>query len=129
MPDSAEHLGATDLLGDEEAVGLAEAMAAFAARSRRKRLCTRPAGELGVDELAQRTGITASAASQQLRVLRYLRMVTTRREGRRVLYRLHDEHIRDLLAAVRAHAEHAREDWVDPASKARNTDRARRGRV
>ena len=34
--------------------------------------------------------MTPSAASQQLRILRHLRFVATRREGRSILYRLHD---------------------------------------
>ena len=50
-------------------------------------------GEAGVGELAELAGLTPSAASQQLRILRHLRLVATRREGRSILYRLHDGHV------------------------------------
>jgi DNA-binding transcriptional ArsR family regulator len=60
--------------------------------------------------------MTPSAASQQLRVLRHLRFVATRRDGRSVLYRLHDTHVAVLLAEVRNHLEHAAHGWTDPAA-------------
>jgi DNA-binding transcriptional ArsR family regulator len=47
-----------------------------------------------------------SATSHHLRLLRSLRLVRARRDGRHVRYRLHDHHIADLLAAVRHHNEH-----------------------
>jgi len=36
--------------------------------------------------------MTPSATAQQLRILRHLRFVATRRDGRSILYGLHDEH-------------------------------------
>ena len=56
-----------------------------------------------------------NAVSQQLRVLRHLRMVAARRDGRRVRYRLHDAHIADLLSAVRHQLEHAERGWSEPS--------------
>jgi DNA-binding transcriptional ArsR family regulator len=41
------------------------------------------------------------AASQQLRVLRRLKLVVAQRDGRTMLYRLHDEHVASLLDEVR----------------------------
>lgn len=71
----------------------------------------RAGGESPVGELAERTGVTPSAASQQLRILRHLRLVIARREGRSVLYSLHDDHVAALLDEIRNHAEHALRGW------------------
>ena len=65
-------------------------------------------GEQTVEQLAERAGLGQSATSHHLRLLRSLRMVSVRREGRHAHYSLHDHHIADLLAAVRHHQEHVR---------------------
>jgi DNA-binding transcriptional ArsR family regulator len=72
VPRPEEHLSPDRLLGDEEAEWLAERMAAFATASRLKLLYALVDGELAVDELAARAGLSANAVSQQLRVLRHL---------------------------------------------------------
>ncbi len=123
MPDPAEHLSAAQLLPDDEAERLAERMAAFATASRLKLLFALLDGGRSVDELAHLARLTPNAVSQQLRVLRHLRMVVARRDGRSVRYRLHDRHIGDLLAAIRHQGEHAEHEWVDaPAVEELPTD-------
>ncbi len=123
MPHPAEHLSATQPLADEEAEQLAERMAAFATASRLKLLFALAGGERSVEELARLARQTPNAVSQQLRVLRHLRIVVARREGRSVRYRLHDTHIGDLLSAIRHQAEHAEHEWVDtPAREDATTD-------
>jgi DNA-binding transcriptional ArsR family regulator len=62
--------------------------------------------ERTVEELVAATGLSASAASQQLRVLRQARLVAVRRSGRHAHYKLHDHHVADLLEAIRSHHEH-----------------------
>lgn len=47
-----------------------------------------------------------SAVSHQLRLLRHLRFVVGRREGRRVVYDLHDDHVAHLLDETISHVEH-----------------------
>jgi DNA-binding transcriptional ArsR family regulator len=113
VPRPEEHLSPDRPLGDDEAERLAERMVAFAAASRLKLLYALVAGECSVDELAARAGLTPNAVSQQLRVLRHLRLVATRRDGRRVLYRLHDHHLVDLLGAIRHQLEHAEQGWAE----------------
>ena len=49
-----------------------------------------------------------SAVSQQLRVLRHLGLVVGEREGRQIIYALHDEHIGALLSEAISHTEHLR---------------------
>ncbi len=65
------------------------------------------ANELCVCDLALIVGISQSAISHQLRLLRDRRIVSRRKVGRIVYYRLFDEHVRDLLAQG---ARHAREE-------------------
>jgi DNA-binding transcriptional ArsR family regulator len=93
-------------LSDHEADSIAELTQALATPSRVRLLYALRDGELGVTELADAAGIALAAASQQLRVLRHLKLVIARREGRAVLYRLHDQHIAGLLDEVRGHVRH-----------------------
>ena len=113
MPRPEEHLSPARPLIDGEAERLAERMAAFGTASRLKLLYALIGGELAVEELAARAGLAANAVSQQLRVLRHLRLVAARRDGRRMLYRLHDEHLIELLGAIRHQLEHAERGWSE----------------
>lgn len=93
-PESAAALADTfRLLGDATRVRLLDALAA---------------GELCVCDLATLLGATVSAVSHQLRLLRGLRLVKARREGRMIFYSLDDHHIHDLLSQARGHVEEAR---------------------
>ena len=62
-------------------------------------------GELCVGDLAKRVGLTESAVSHQLRLLRTMRLVRARREGRQAYYAVDDHHILELLRQVRTHVE------------------------
>src|SRR5579859_3876793 len=63
-----------------------------------------PVGELCVCDLAAGLGRDDTTISHQLRVLRNQHIVTMRKVGRVVYYRLVDEHIRQLLAVGLSHA-------------------------
>jgi ArsR family transcriptional regulator, lead/cadmium/zinc/bismuth-responsive transcriptional repressor len=63
-----------------------------------------PTGELCVCDLAAGLGRDDTTISHQLRVLRSHHIVTMRKVGRVVYYRLVDEHIRQLLAVGLTHA-------------------------
>ena len=96
-------------MASDEAEELAQFMAAFATASRLQLLYAVYGLERTVEDLAEVTGLSASVVSQQLRVLRLLNLVRSRRDGRHVRYRVYDDHIGDLLAAIRHHGEHAAE--------------------
>lgn len=53
--------------------------------------------ELCVGDLASMLGLTDSAVSHQLRLLRTLRLVRQRRDGKLIYTRLDDEHIEELI--------------------------------
>ena len=93
-------------MGEHEAEAISELMQALATPSRVRLLYALRDGEASVNELAVRASVTPSAASQQLRILRHLRFVAARREGRSILYRLHDHHVDALLDEVRNHLDH-----------------------
>jgi rhodanese-related sulfurtransferase/DNA-binding MarR family transcriptional regulator len=67
-------------------------------------------GPRSVEALAERVGLTVANASQHLQQLRRAGLVSTRRDGKRVFYRLADDvesDIVSLLGALRHVAEHA----------------------
>jgi DNA-binding transcriptional ArsR family regulator len=64
------------------------------------------AGELCVCDLAAVTASTETTVSQALRLLRASGVVSGRREGRNVFYRLSDAHVRLLLDVTREHITH-----------------------
>jgi ArsR family transcriptional regulator, nickel/cobalt-responsive transcriptional repressor len=87
---------------------VAETMQALATASRVRILGQLHAGPRAVGELADAVGMEPSAVSHQLRLLRHLGLVAGRRDGRRVLYELHDEHVGQMLEQAISHVEHLR---------------------
>lgn len=61
--------------------------------------------ELCVCDLAHLLGLSESAASHQLRLLRAMRLVKYRRTGKMAYYTLDDEHIADLIKQGLRHVE------------------------
>lgn len=61
--------------------------------------------ELCVGDLCLVMGMSQPAISHQLRVLRNLRIVSARKQGRHVFYTLMDEHIHDLFDQGLAHVQ------------------------
>src|SRR5215470_4108050 len=62
-------------------------------------------GERSVEALAERTGLSIANASQHLQHLRRAGLVTARREGKFVYYRLADDAVLDLVATLHRIAE------------------------
>ncbi|ACP21762.1 putative ArsR family transcriptional regulator (plasmid) [Sinorhizobium fredii NGR234] len=62
-------------------------------------------GERSVERLAELTGLTVANTSQHLQLLRRGGYVRSRRDGKRVLYRLGDGPILELLASLHCYAE------------------------
>lgn len=64
-------------------------------------------GERCVCDIASLIGISESAVSHQLRLLRAARLVRARRSGRLAFYSLDDHHVVGLLHDTRKHVEEA----------------------
>jgi ArsR family transcriptional regulator len=62
-------------------------------------------GERGVEALSERVGLSIANASQHLQQLRRAGLVASRRDGKFVLYRLVDETVLGLIAALSGIAE------------------------
>lgn len=93
-------------------------MQALATPSRLRILARLYAGPASVTEIGAAIGMDGSAVSHQLRILRHLGLVTGEREGRRVTYSLHDEHVGQLLEQAMSHVEHLRLGLADPVRRA-----------
>ncbi|MFQ5801084.1 MAG: ArsR/SmtB family transcription factor [Candidatus Hydrothermarchaeales archaeon] len=94
-----------NLIDSETAIGLAEIFKVLGDPTRVKLLHALSAEELCVCDVASLLGMTESAISHQLRVLRNLKLVKFRKEGKMVYYSLADEHIKKLLEMGVEHAE------------------------
>lgn len=77
---------------------LAELYKIFGDSTRIKILYTLFTEERGVGDIARLLGMTMSAISHQLRILKQARLVKPRREGKMVCYALADDHVRTIFA-------------------------------
>lgn len=104
------HGAETDLseLTSETARSVAETMQALATPSRVRILGRLGVSPCSVSDLASELEMAQPAVSQQLRILRHLGLVVGERDGRQVIYALHDEHVRSLLGEAISHTEHLR---------------------
>ena len=92
-------------LSDASAFALAETFRALGDLTRVRMLDALARSELCVQDLAARLHLTESAVSHQLRLLRNMRLVRTRRDGRLVYYALDDQHIVGLFEQGLEHVE------------------------
>ena len=83
----------TTLLGERAVIALAETFKVLGDMTRVRILDALSRAELCVCDIARLLGLTESAVSHQLRLLRGMRLVRARRAGRMVFYSLDDQHI------------------------------------
>lgn len=77
--------------------GLAEFYKVFGDTTRIKILCALFQAESCVCCLAEAIGMTQSAVSHQLRILKQMKLVKNRREGKTIYYSLADAHIQSII--------------------------------
>lgn len=95
-----------NIIPETLAASMANTLKGLADPTRLRLLSVLFCGETCVNDLAEKLGMTQSAISHQLRVLRDLKFVSYRREGQQVIYGIDDEHIGDLFRRALEHAEH-----------------------
>ena len=88
---------------DETLISLKETFQILSDPTRLKIVMALAKEELCVCDIAALLGVTDSAISHQLRLLKHLRLVKYRKEGRMVYYSLDDEHIEDLIRVATRH--------------------------
>lgn len=93
-------------------IALAETFRALADSTRAKIVSLLMQHEMCVTDLAAVVGVTDSAVSQHLRILRGQSLVRHRRAGQHVFYVLVDEHIEQLVGVALDHLGHSIE--LDP---------------
>ncbi len=94
------------LLKDQTSSHLADLFSALSDPTRLRIISVLLDGEMNVGDLADRLGMTESAVSHQLRGLRYMKLVRSRKDGRQVYYALDDDHIARLYLLGLDHVEH-----------------------
>lgn len=100
---------------DGDIVDLADVFGLLADPGRLRLMVALLAGELCVCDLAAAGGLSESATSHALRILRAHRVVTVRRAGRMAFYSLADAHVRMLLDLALTHVAHTVLVHDDPA--------------
>ena len=103
-PEAVRRVQEHPLAGDLTAQ-VAEIFKALADPTRVRILHALSHAELCVGDLAAVLGMTESAVSHQLRLLRSLRLVKSRRDGRHIYYTLADQHIVGLFAQGLEHVQ------------------------
>ena len=107
--DIGNHCGLTAqvvIQQEEVANQLARTYKALGDPTRVKMLLALAERELYVHELAALLGMTHSAVSHQLQMLRDLHIVRFIKSGRHVFYKMDDDHIADMLQLGLAHVCH-----------------------
>ncbi|MGM3173635.1 ArsR/SmtB family transcription factor [Dickeya lacustris] len=86
----------------DAAHGAADVLRAMANGDRLMLMCFLSQGEASVGQMEQALDIHQPTLSQQLGVMRRLHLVTTRREGKQIFYRIDDPKILTLLSTIYA---------------------------
>lgn len=86
-------------------IDMAELFRVFGDSTRIKILCSLFDRELFVQELTECAGVSQSAISHQLRLLKQAKLVKSRRQGKLVWYSLADEHVKTILGMAKEHLE------------------------
>ena len=93
------------LLGERSVVALADTFKVLGDATRVRILDALSRSDLCVCDIARLVGLSESAVSHQLRLLRGMRVVRARRAGRLVFYTLDDRHIVGLFEQGLEHVE------------------------
>lgn len=88
---------------EEKLYDLADFFKIFGDSTRIKILYVLLCSEMCVCDLAQILGMTQSAISHQLRILKQMDLVRNRREGKTIFYSLADDHIKLILSQGMEH--------------------------
>lgn len=98
---------------DDVLAGVVDAFRTLADPTRARVLYALIRGPLCVRDLAIVVGVSESAVSHQLRVLRQRHLVRSDRRGNVIVYTLDDHHIAALFREAEYHADHARQNLAD----------------
>ena len=92
-------------LDEDELIEMAELFKMFGDSTRIKILCVLFEGEKCVQEITEAGGVSQSAVSHQLRLLKQARLIRSRRNGKQIYYTLADDHVKTILGMAKEHLE------------------------
>ena len=92
-------------VSEDELSDLAELFKIFGDSTRIKILFDLFQGEKNVTEICDDLEMNQSAVSHQLKILKVSKLITSRRDGKAVYYRLADEHVTTIIAMGKEHIE------------------------
>jgi len=98
-----------ELPRDELLADLADLFKLFGDTTRMKILFSLSEADLCVCAISELLGMEQSAISHQLKKLKQANLVASRREGKTIIYRLSDDHVRNLVAVGFEHLVEERE--------------------
>lgn len=90
---------------EEEIFDLSELFKVFGDSTRMKILFALFEEKMCVCDLAEALGMTQSAISHQLKILKQAKLVKFSRAGKQIIYELSDEHVRIIIAVGKEHIE------------------------
>lgn len=90
---------------ETELYDLAELFKVFGDSTRIRILYVLFEAEVCVCDLAEALGMTQSAISHQLKILKQSRLVKSRRDGKSIFYSLADDHVRNIIDCGKEHIE------------------------
>jgi ArsR family transcriptional regulator len=94
---TCSYIDRSQLLDASATIALAETFKVLGDPTRVRILDALARAEVPVCDLAGLLGLTQSAVSHQLRLLRSMRLVRARRDGRHIYYAVDDDHIAKLF--------------------------------
>jgi DNA-binding transcriptional ArsR family regulator len=106
LKEERVHAAMSALVEPQTATRLAETFKALSDPTRIRIVSLLIGSELCVCDLAAALGMSQSAVSHQLRILRDRRLVSWRRDGRQIFYALDDEHVAHLFRRSLEHVTH-----------------------
>ncbi|HIK45241.1 MAG TPA: helix-turn-helix transcriptional regulator [Leptolyngbyaceae cyanobacterium M65_K2018_010] len=106
----ADRAPVREILSLDKAQRMAEFFGVLGDPNRWRILSALALGERRVGELAAVVGMSESAVSHQLRILRTMRLVSYRKRGRNVFYCLKDRHILNLYQEASEHLDEPLEE-------------------
>ncbi|MEA4965577.1 MAG: metalloregulator ArsR/SmtB family transcription factor [Oscillospiraceae bacterium] len=93
------------VLDEDQLFRMAELFKAFADSTRIKILYLLFEEEHCVGDIATDVGVSQSAISHQLKLLKQMKLVGSRREGKTIYYGLADEHVKTIIGMAKEHLE------------------------
>lgn len=93
------------MIPDEEISDIADFFKVFGDSTRLRILWYLEKGESNVNNISTDLGISQSSVSQHLKLLRVARLVSWRKDGKNIIYKLNDEHISRIMKLGLEHYE------------------------